>query len=111
MVITTAAGKTVTVGVSTATKYSVRGISAATLANVAVGDRIAASGTLNADGSLNATAVQAVPNDQPGFGGFGPGGGRGNGFGPGGFGPGRGFGVPHGSATPTPSAAGSGSTT
>ncbi|HEY5475049.1 MAG TPA: DUF5666 domain-containing protein [Candidatus Limnocylindrales bacterium] len=111
MVITTAAGKTVTVDVSSATKYSVRGISAATLANVAVGDRIAASGTLNADGSLNATAVQAVPNDQPGFGGFGPGGGRGNGFGPGGFGPGRGFGVPHGSATPTPSAAGSGSTT
>ncbi|HEX7498322.1 MAG TPA: DUF5666 domain-containing protein [Candidatus Limnocylindrales bacterium] len=110
IVVTTTAGKTVTVDVSSTTRYTVRGISAATLANVAVGDRIAASGTLNTDGTLNATAVQSAPNDQPGFGGFGPGGGRG-GFGPGGFGPGRGFGGPHGSATPSPSAAASGSST
>lgn len=84
IVVTTTAGKTVTVDVSSSTKYTVRGVTAATLANVAVGDRISASGTLNADGSLNATSVQASPNDQPGFGGGGGslgGFGRGHGFG------------------------------
>lgn len=99
--VTTTAGKTVTVDVSSATKYSVRGVSAPTLANVAVGDRITAQGTLNADGSLAATMVQAGPNDQPGFGGFG-----GHGFGGrGGFG---GFGGPGGHPSPAPSAAPSG---
>ena len=105
-IVVTTAGKTVTLDVSAATKYSVRGVSAPTLADVAVGDRIAAQGTLNADGSLNATSVQASPNDQPGFGGRGFGG---RGFG-GGFGRGHGFGGPNAAATPQPSAAASGST-
>ena len=101
IVVKTTAGKTVTIDVSSSTKYSVRGVSSPTLANVAVGDRIAAQGTLNADGSLAATVVQAAPNDQPGFGGFG---------GPGGFGGhGRGFGGWGGRPSPTPSAGASGS--
>lgn len=101
IVVKTSAGKTVTIDVSSSTKYSVRGVSSPTLANVAVGDRIAAQGTLNADGSLAATVVQAAPNDQPGFGGFG---------GPGGFGGhGRGFGGWGGRPSPTPSAGASGS--
>ena len=106
IVVTTAAGKTVTVDVSSATKYSVRGVSAPTLANVAVGDRIAAEGTLNPDGSLAATVVQAAPNDQPGFGGFGGIGGHGRGFGRDGV-----LGGWSGLSTPAPSAAASGSNT
>jgi hypothetical protein len=94
IVVTTAAGKTATIDVSSSTKYSVRGVSTPTLSDVAVGDRIVAQGTLNADGSLNATTVQAAPNDQPGFGGRG-------------FGRGHGFGGP---TVPEPSAAASGST-
>ena len=74
IMVTTAAGKTVTIDVSSATKYSVRGVSSATLADVAVGNRISAQGSLNPDGSLSATVIQATQNDQPGFGGFGPGG-------------------------------------
>jgi len=101
IVVATTAGKTVTVDVSSATKYSVRGVSAPTLANVAVGDRIVAQGTLNADGSLAAAMVQASPNDQPGFGGSG------GHVGPGG--PGRGgFGGRNGHPSPSPSAAASG---
>ncbi len=84
IVVTTAAGKTVTVNVTSATKYSIRGVASAALANVAVGFRIQAQGSLNADGSLMATTVVAAPNDQPGFGGVVPGGG----FGPGGRGSG-----------------------
>ncbi len=97
--VTTSAGKTVTVNVTSSTAYSVRGVSGATLANVAVGDRIAAEGSLNSNGSLNATSVQAGANDQPGF---GLGGGFGRGFGHGfrnGFGPGMGG----SSASPAPS--------
>ena len=91
IVVTTSGGKTVTVNVTASTTYSVRGVSGATLANVAVGDRIAAEGSLNSDGSLNATTVQAAANDQPGFGGgFGRGSGRGFGHG---FGPGMGGGA------------------
>jgi hypothetical protein len=91
IVVTTAAGKTVTVNVSSSTKYSVRGVSSATLDSVAVGYTIQAQGTLNADGSLTATVVQAAPNVRSGF--PGSGGGRGRGF--------PGFG---GGQTPTPSA-------
>jgi hypothetical protein len=69
IVVTTTAGKTVTVNVSADTTYSVRGVAAASLADVAVGSRIAAQGTLNADGSLNATIVQTVTAGQPGIGG------------------------------------------
>jgi hypothetical protein len=79
IVVTTAAGKTVTVNVTASTKYAVRGGPSATLANISVGNRIAAQGTLNADGSITATVVQALTNVQPGFGNGGggfPGGGR-----------------------------------
>jgi Domain of unknown function (DUF5666) len=69
IVVTTTAGNTVTVNVSADTTYSVRGVAAASLADVAVGNRIAAQGTLNADGSLDATTVQTVAAGQPGFGG------------------------------------------
>jgi hypothetical protein len=99
MVVTIAAGKTATVDVSSATRYRVRGVSAPGIADIAVGDRIVAQGTLNADGSLNATTVQTVPN---GFGGSG-----GRGFGGGGRGPGGGVPLP----TPLPSGATSGSST
>ncbi len=104
IVVTTAAGKTVTVDVSSTTKYSVSGVSSPTLASVAVGDRIMAEGTLNADGSLTATMVQAGPAGQPGFGG-------GGGFGGRGFGPGGGFGGRHSLTSPRPSAAPTGPTT
>lgn len=72
IVVTTGAGKTVTVNVSSSTKYSVRGVASATLDSVAVGYTIQAQGTLNADGSLTATVVQAGPNVRkgpPNFGG------------------------------------------
>jgi hypothetical protein len=69
--VTTAAGKSVTVNVTSSTRYSVRGVASANLDSVAVGYRIAVQGTLNPDGSLNATIVQAAPNTQPGFGGRG----------------------------------------
>ena len=92
IVVTTTAGQTVTVNVSADTTYSVRGIAAASLADVAVGNRIAAQGMLNADGSLNATVVQTVSAGHPGIGG----GRRGFGGGPGGRG---GLPVPAPSAT------------
>jgi hypothetical protein len=103
IVVTTAAGKTVTVDVSATTRYSVRSVSSATLANVAVGNAVAAQGTLNTDGSLNATLVQVATNGRPGFGGSG-----GRGFG-GGFGGGRGQGGGAQSPSPVPSASASGS--
>jgi Domain of unknown function (DUF5666) len=73
IVVTTTAGSTVTVNVSPATTYAVRGVTGATLDNIAVGDRIAARGTFNADGSLNATQVQGGFAGRPGAGGFGRG--------------------------------------
>jgi hypothetical protein len=79
LVVTAAGGKTITVNVSSATRYSVRGVAGPTLADIAVGDRIAAQGTLNSDGSLAAAVVQTAPNVQPGSGGgrgFGGSGGR-----------------------------------
>jgi hypothetical protein len=95
IVVTTAAGKTVTVNVSSSTKYSVRGVSSATLDSVAVGYTVQAQGTLNADGSLTATDVQAAPNGRNG---------------PPGFGGGRGFpGFGGGQTSPMPSASPSGS--
>ena len=66
IVVTTTDGKTVTVTVSAATRYSVRGVTRPTLNDIAVGDRITAQGTLDSDGSLAATVVQAVPQIQPG---------------------------------------------
>jgi hypothetical protein len=69
--VTTAAGKTVTVKVSSSTGYVVRGVRSATLADVAVGDRITAQGTLGSDGSLTATIVQVLATGQRGSSGSG----------------------------------------
>jgi hypothetical protein len=66
IVVTAMGGKTVTVNVSSTTRYSVRGVARPTLDDVAVGARITAQGTLNSDGSIAATVVQAFPNIQPG---------------------------------------------
>ena len=74
IVVTATGGKTITVNVSSATRYSVRGVAKATLSDVAMGDRIVAQGMLNSDGSLAATVVQTAPNVQPGSGGPGSGG-------------------------------------
>jgi hypothetical protein len=60
MVVTTATGKSVTVNVTADTKYSVPGMTGATLASVAVGDRVQATGVLNADGSITAISVQVA---------------------------------------------------
>jgi hypothetical protein len=84
--VTTSGGTTVTINVTSSTRYVVRGIANATLSNVAVGDRIAAQGTLTSANVLTATVVETAPNDQPGF----AGGGRG-GIGPGMRGFGRGL--------------------
>ncbi len=94
--VTTAGAKTVTVDVSSTTRYSVRGVASPSLADIAVGSRIAAQGTFNADGSLNATVVQTVAGGQPGFGAGGSGSGGG------------GFGGRHGRTGPLPSAGASG---
>ena len=71
-----------------------QGVSSATLDSVAVGYTVQAQGTLNGDGSLTATLVQAGPNVRqrvPSFGG------------------GRGFpGFGGGQASPMPSASPSG---
>jgi hypothetical protein len=52
---------TITIHVTGTTRYQARGKDAATLADVTVDGFIAAQGTLNADTSLNATAVQIFP--------------------------------------------------
>jgi ABC-type Fe3+-hydroxamate transport system substrate-binding protein len=90
--VTSLAGQTITVNVSPATTYSVRGVSTATLDNITVGERIVAQGTPNADGSIDATLIQVGT------------GGRG-------FGTGRGRGGGTGLPTPAPSAGASGPST
>lgn len=92
ILVATTAGRTITLNVSSATRYSARGVVSATLDNIAVGARITAQGTFNADGSFDATQVQSGGNGQAG-------GGRG-------FGRGREGGI--GQPTPVPSAAASG---
>lgn len=76
-------GSTVVVKVTSATTYHVAGIISSTLADVAVGATVTASGTKNADGSLTATIVRSRAAGQdggPGMGGWGRGGhGRGMG--------------------------------
>ena len=72
IVLTTRDGSTVTVKVSSTTTYQVAGVTSAALKDVAVGAWVNAQGTRNADGSLSATAVRAMPADWPG-GGFGRG--------------------------------------
>jgi hypothetical protein len=56
--ITRADGSTATIHVSGATTYAVKGKSSAALADVAVGSRVTAEGSLRADGSLDAVAVE-----------------------------------------------------
>ncbi len=73
--ITDRDGKSVTVDVSSATVYQVAGVTNPTLANVSVGTTIAAQGTRNSDGSLNASVVRVLPAGEPGhgpLGGWGP---------------------------------------
>lgn len=52
-------GKTQTIHVSSATTYKVRGKDVATLADIAVGDLLLATGTTRSDGSLDASQVLA----------------------------------------------------
>jgi co-chaperonin GroES (HSP10) len=72
-----AGGTTTAIHVSSATTYRVAGKSSATLADIAVGSHIVAQGTLNADGSLQATDVASMPAGR----GWGPGSGSGSGSG------------------------------
>jgi hypothetical protein len=74
-------GTTSVVRVTASTTYRVAGVESPTLADVAVGAVVLASGTTNADGSLTAATVLARPAGEDG----GPGGGRGHGRGPGGL--------------------------
>jgi hypothetical protein len=69
IVVTTAAGKTVTVDISSTTTITIRGVANPTIDSIAVGNRIAAQGTFNTDGSFNATQIVAGAFGQPGFGG------------------------------------------
>ena len=69
LVVTTMAGKKVTINVSPTTRLVVRGVATPTLGNVSVGNWIVAQGKLNKDGSLDATLVQVTPNGMPGMGG------------------------------------------
>lgn len=55
--VTTKAGTPATIHVSSGTTYRIKGNAAAGLADIAVGDRVSAAGTLRADGSLDAVAV------------------------------------------------------
>jgi hypothetical protein len=54
-------GKTATIKIGPDTKIAVRGDTTPTLAEIAVGMRVVAVGTLNADGSLSAQAVTGKP--------------------------------------------------
>lgn len=70
-------GSTVVVKVDSGTTYQVDGVTSPTLADVAVGAVVMASGTKNADGSLTATVVRSRTAGQdggPGMGGWGRGG-------------------------------------
>ena len=51
-------GSTAVIHVTSKTTYEHKGKDAATLADVAVGDRVSAEGTLRADGSIDATSVE-----------------------------------------------------
>ena len=77
-------GTTATIHVGSSTTYTVQGVTIATLADIAVGMHLRAEGTLNSDGSLDASRVMAGTGGHDGPG-FGPG------FGSGGRGPGHGW--------------------
>ncbi len=80
LTLTVRDGSSVVVKVSSSTTYQVRGVTSPTLADVAVGAVVVASGTQNADGSLTATVVRAGGGDVggPGMRGWGRGHGHGN---------------------------------
>jgi len=63
-------GTTATIHVGSSTTYTVQGVTTATLTDIAVGMRLQAEGTLNSDGSLDASRVMAGAggHDGPGFG-------------------------------------------
>jgi hypothetical protein len=82
-------GTTRTINVDSATTFRVAGVENAGLDDIAVNSAVVATGTLNADGSLDATAVASGNGRKFDFG-FGFGGGKGRGPGGPGFGP---FGV------------------
>ncbi|HEX7490277.1 MAG TPA: hypothetical protein VF337_01070 [Candidatus Limnocylindrales bacterium] len=65
IVVTTTAGKTVAVNVSSTTIFTIRDVANPTIDTIAVGNRIAAQGTFNADGSLNATQILVGAFGQP----------------------------------------------
>ena len=67
IIVTTTAGKTVTVDTSSTTKYVVGGVSNASLASIAVGNRVSVQGTTNADGSVSATTVRTFAAGGRGF--------------------------------------------
>jgi len=80
--LTTRDDSTVVVKVDSGTSYQVDGITSPTLADIAVGAVVMASGTKNADGSLTATVVRSWAAGQaggPGMGGWGRGGHGGHG--------------------------------
>ena len=54
-------GSTATIHVSSTTTYAIRGDKTASLADIAVGGRVTAVGTLRADGSLDAASVLGKP--------------------------------------------------
>ena len=58
-------GSTTVIHVTRKTTYEVRGKDPASLADIAVGDRVGAEGVLRADGSMDASAVEAGPKKAP----------------------------------------------
>ena len=58
-------GSTSVIHVTDKTTYEVRDKDAASLADIAVGDRVEAEGTVRADGSMDAVAVEAGPKKAP----------------------------------------------
>ena len=58
-------GTTTVVHVGAKTTYEKKGNDAATLADIAIGDRVAAEGVLRADGSMDAAAVEARAKKEP----------------------------------------------
>lgn len=58
-------GSAATIHVSPTTTFGVKGNGKASLADIAVGSRVTAVGTLRADGSLDAAAVQGKPAKPP----------------------------------------------
>jgi hypothetical protein len=58
-------GSTTVIHVSDQTTFEVRDKDPASLADIAVGDRVEAEGTLRADGSMDAVAVEAGPKKAP----------------------------------------------